>query len=126
MHEKLENHKNIAEINLKKQKSQQNFRSNPNRPYSWNRNVVGEDLEEKAWAWRISLPLSLFPPCWCLKAWTWSLQERRYSPLELGLELLRRAFEARFLGLEPSFGLDWKDPSLLSELERDFLLPRVF
>nr|CAD1818413.1 unnamed protein product [Ananas comosus var. bracteatus] len=76
--------------------------------------------------WSISFPLLLFPPCWCLKAWIWSLQERRSSPLELGLEPLRRlGFEAQFVGLESSFGLDWRDSNSLLELERDFLLPRV-
>nr|CAD1837173.1 unnamed protein product [Ananas comosus var. bracteatus] len=49
-----------------------------------------EEEEDLAWTWGISFPLLLFPPCWCLKAWTWSLQERRSSPLELGLALLRR------------------------------------
>nr|CAD1821836.1 unnamed protein product [Ananas comosus var. bracteatus] len=52
-------------------------------------------------------------------------QSSTLENLELVLRHLERAFEAQFLGLGSSFGLDWKDSISLLELERDFLLPRV-
>nr|CAD1829248.1 unnamed protein product [Ananas comosus var. bracteatus] len=56
-----------------------------------------------------------------LGAWTWSLLERRSSPLELGLKLLRGwTFEARLIGVEPSLGLDWKGSSSFWSFGRDF------
>nr|CAD1825663.1 unnamed protein product [Ananas comosus var. bracteatus] len=65
------------------------------------------------WTWSISFPLPLFPPCWCLKAWTWSLQERRSSPLELGLELLGRLV-AHYSPLDLSCSQRWFISSLLT------------
>nr|CAD1822839.1 unnamed protein product [Ananas comosus var. bracteatus] len=66
-----------------------------------------------------SSPPSHLP--WCLKAWTWSLQRGRSSPLELGLELLRRfTFEARLIGLEPSLAWIGRAQALFWSFGRDF------
>nr|CAD1830256.1 unnamed protein product [Ananas comosus var. bracteatus] len=82
-------------------------------------------LLEGAWS---STPFSSFHPC---KAWSLLVglgSGPIFNPRRFGacLEASKEAFEAKLIGLEPSFGLDWKDSSLLLELERVFLHPRVF